>query len=78
MILTKKVPVFTRTLNSIKNVKICGPSGVVYSLNANDLYAVVDISGKTKGEYTMAVTIKSNVHTNIWQVGTYQATVKIE
>lgn len=65
-------------LNSIKNVKICGPSGVVYSLNANDLYAVVDISGKTKGEYTMAVTIKSNVHTNIWQVGTYQATVKIE
>lgn len=70
---------YTVTLkSSIKNVKICGPAGVVYSLKASDLYAEVDLTDKTPGDYIVTVTIKSNTHSDIWQVGTYQATIKVE
>lgn len=64
--------------SSVKNVKMCGPSGMIYSMRAEDLYAVVDLSGKKKGEYTVAVTIRCDKYPNIWQVGTYQATVSVD
>ena len=64
--------------SSIKNVKMCGPSSAIYSLKATDLYAVIDLTDKTKGDYIVTVTIKSDKYPNIWQVGTYQATVKVE
>lgn len=64
--------------SSIKNVKLCGPSSAIYSLKASDLYAVIDLTDKTKGDYIVTVTIKSDKYPNIWQVGTYQATVKVE
>lgn len=63
--------------NSIKNVKLCGPANEIYSLKATDLYAEVDLTDKTEGDYIVTVTIKSNKHNNIWQVGVYEATVKV-
>ncbi len=70
---------FTVSLkSSIKNVKMCGPSNVIYSLKADDLYAVVDLTDKNVGDYIVNVTIKSDKYPNIWQVGTYQATVKVD
>ncbi len=64
--------------NAIKNVKICGPSSVINSISANDLYAEVDMTDKTKGDYIVTVNIKSEKYQNIWQVGTYQATIKVK
>lgn len=64
--------------SSIKNVKMCGPSNMIYSLKADDLYAVIDLTDKSTGDYIINVTIKSDKYPNIWQVGTYQATIKVE
>ncbi len=68
----------TCTASAIKNVKICGPRAVVRKLNAGDLYAVADMQGKTKGEYTVAVRIYSRSYDNIWQIGTYNVVVTIK
>lgn len=64
--------------SSVKNVKMCGPSNAIYSLRAEDLYAVVDLTDKNSGDYIVTVTVKSDKYPNIWQVGTYQATIKVE
>lgn len=64
--------------NSVKNVTICGPSSVIRNLSASDLYACVDLSGKTVGDYTANVTVLSTANTNIWQVGTYQASISVK
>lgn len=70
---------FTVSLkSSVKNVKMCGPSNAIYSLKADDLYAVVDLTDKNGGDYIVTVTVKSDKYPNIWQVGTYQATIKVE
>ncbi len=67
------------TLNSsIKNVKICGPKSVINNLSSDDLYAKIDISGKTAGEYILPVTIVSRSGKVLWQVGTYEASVSIK
>lgn len=64
--------------SSIKNVKMCGPSNAIYSVKASDLYAVIDLTDRNQGDYIVTVTIKCDKYPNIWQVGTYQATVKVE
>lgn len=64
--------------NSIKNVKLCGASNEIYSLKATDLYAEIDLTDKNKGDYIVTVTIKSDKYKHIWQVGTYEATIKVE
>ncbi len=64
--------------SAIQNVKICGPSNIINSISANDLYAEVDMTDKNKGDYIVTVNIKSAKHQNIWQVGTYQATIKVK
>ena len=64
-------------IGSVRNVKIFGPQAVMRRLSASDLYAEVDVSGKTAGQYTMAVTVKSSVSDKIWQVGDYTAVVVI-
>ncbi len=70
---------FTVSLkSSIKNVKMCGPSNAIYSLKADDLYAEVDLTDKNGGDYIVTVTVKSEKYPNIWQVGSYQATIKVE
>lgn len=64
--------------SAIKNVRICGPRSIINKLNESSLYAEVDLTDKTSGEHTVQVKIKSDDHNNIWQVGTYNTTVKIE
>ena len=69
----------TATLSSaIKNVKICGPASIINNLKASDLCAEIDVSGKTAGEYIVPVTIKSSSGKTLWQVGTYEASVKMK
>ncbi len=63
---------------SIKNVKICGPSAIIRTLKAEDLYAVVDLTDKGKGEYMPSVTIRSDKYPTVWAVGTYQASIRVE
>lgn len=66
------------TAGALKNVKICGPRAAVRSITASDLYAVADISGKTAGEYTVAVRVYSKTYDTVWQVGTYNVVVTIK
>ena len=63
---------------AIEDVKICGPRNVVRGLSASDLYAVADLTGKTSGEYTVAVRVFSKKNNNIWQVGKYNVVVTIK
>lgn len=62
----------------IRNVKICGPKSVISKLKESELYAEADLSDKVVGEHTVPVTIKSDSYNNIWQVGSYSTTVKIQ
>ncbi|MEE1238406.1 MAG: hypothetical protein UHO61_00580, partial [Acutalibacteraceae bacterium] len=61
----------------IRNVKICGPKGVIARLKDDMLYALVNLSDKTAGELTVPVSVKSDSYNNIWQVGSYSTAVKI-
>jgi len=63
---------------SIKNVKICGNKEDIKKLTASDLYAVVDLSDKGVGEYTVSVTIKSDKYPKVWQVGQYNLAVTVK
>lgn len=62
----------------VRNVKVFGPENIVRKLTASSLYAEVDLSGKTAGQYTIAVKIKSDTSDKIWQVGTYSTVVVIK
>lgn len=67
----------SRTGSTIKNVKICGPASVIRTLSSNMLYAQIDLTDKVAGNYTVDAVIKSESLNNIWQVGTYSATVTV-
>ncbi len=67
-----------KTDTSIKKVKICGPKEVINVLKASDLYAVVDLTNKGVGDYTVDATIKSDIYDNIWQVGTYSTPITLK
>ncbi len=64
--------------SAIKNIKICAPASVINKLSASDLCAQIDVSGKTAGEYIVPVTIVSSSGKTLWQVGTYEASVKMK
>lgn len=64
--------------SAIMNVRICGPRSVINKLRDSSLYAEVDLTDKTAGEHTVQVKIKADGYNNIWQVGSYSTTVKIE
>ncbi len=66
-----------KTDKVIKNVKICGPADVIKSIDANDLFAVVDLTDKSAGAYTVEVVIKSDVYTNVWQIGSYTTSITV-
>lgn len=66
------------SITGVKNVTVCGPEDVISKLKASDLYAVVDLTDKSAGEYTVDAVIKSNLYDTIWQVGKYTTTVKIQ
>ena len=70
---------YTASLDkNIKNVTICGKKGIIAELNASDLYAIVDLSDKTPGKFTMEVVFTSDLYTNIWQVGKSNIDITIE
>jgi len=72
-------PTLTAKVNgSIKNVKICGPSQDIKNIKSDDIYAVVNLSDHTAGEYTVSVTIKSDKYPKIWQVGQYSVVVTVK
>ncbi len=62
---------------SILNVKICAPKNVIDKIKSKDIYAVIDLSGKSAGEHTVAAKITSDVYSGVWQVGSYNTTVTI-
>ncbi len=65
-------------VSSVKNVKLCGPRSVINSIKAEDLYVLVDLNGKTAGDYTVTATIKSDKNNKFWSIGTYQASISIK
>lgn len=64
--------------DSIKNVKICGPSSVLRTLDNTHFRAQIDLSGKSAGEYTVPVKIFCTKSSSVWQVGTYTAVVVVK
>ena len=64
--------------SSIKNVKISGPKEIISEIKASDLYAVADLSDKSKGTHTVPAIIKSDVYKTVWQVGSYSIAVTIK
>lgn len=62
---------------SVKNVKICGAASEVYSLSTSDLYADIDLSGKSAGEYTVNAVIKSKKGSSVWAYGKYSVIVTV-
>ena len=69
--------VSVKSSDRIRNVKICGPASVVNSMSASDVYAAIDLTDKSAGEYTVGAVIKSNTYNQFWQIGTYNTTVKL-
>lgn len=65
-----------KTDKSIR-VKLCGPENVIKNIKASDLFAVIDLTHKTAGDYTVEAVIKSDVYDNIWQIGTYSTSVTL-
>ncbi len=66
-----------KTDKQIKNVKLCGPANVIKNLKASDLFAVVDLTGKAAGDYTVEVVIKSDIYDEVWQLGTYNTAITL-
>ncbi len=62
----------------IANVKVCGLASVVNDLSASDIYAVVDLTNKTAGVYTVDAAIEFKDHKNIWAQGTYTTSVTVK
>ena len=65
-------------VRNIRNVKILGPEKVMKEIKAENLYAVIDITGKQAGQHTVTVRIECNTSNAIWQVGTYTASILIK
>ena len=42
------------------------------------LYAETDLTDMAAGEHTVFVTVRCDEYNNIWQVGSYSTTVKIQ
>ena len=62
---------------SIRNVKLMGPAYVINKLSDSDLYAEIDIAGKQAGQHTVTARIRSRSSNEVWQVGSYTASVDI-
>ncbi len=66
-----------RLSREIRNVKIMGPENVLNKLNSSDLYAEVELDGLKSGEHTVSARIICKGADNVWQIGTYTASVTI-
>ncbi len=58
-------------------VKLCGPANVIKNIKASDLFAVIDLTDKTAGDYTVEAVVKSDIYDNVWQLGTYSTSVTL-
>lgn len=65
-----------KTDKSIR-VKLCGPANVINNIKASDIFAVIDLTDKTAGDYTVEAVIKSDVYNSVWQIGTYSTSVTL-
>lgn len=65
-------------VRGIRNVKIMGPRSVINQLSASDLYAQLDIEGMQTGQHTVTARIRCKTSNEVWQVGTYSASVDIK
>ena len=65
-------------VTEIKNVKICAPRNIMWKIEASDLTAAADLSGKSKGDHSIDVMIECSEVGMIWQVGSYTATVTVK
>lgn len=66
------------TGKKISNVKICGPKDIIKKLKSGDVYAAINLEGKTVGNHkNVEVIIKSEIYNTIWQIGSYTTTVTI-
>lgn len=61
----------------IRNVKVMGPEETLNKLTAADFYAEVELEGLDSGEHTVSTNIICKKANNVWQVGTYTASVTI-
>ena len=61
----------------IRNVKIIGPKDVINRISASDLSAQVQLEGLQSGEHTVSATIVCSGAENVWQIGSYTASVNI-
>lgn len=66
------------SVETIKNVKICGPKNVINSLKGSKAYAMVDLSDKKAGEYTVNATINFDDYRNVWAIGSYTTSVTLK
>ncbi len=62
----------------IRNVKIMGPKNVINKLSASNLYALLDVTGKQTGQHTVDARINCKTSNEVWQVGSYTASVDIK
>lgn len=71
-------PGLTATVTqSIKNVVLCGTADAIAEVANREVYAEVDLTGKTVGEYNVLVRVRVRDLNNVWQVGTYSVLVTI-
>ncbi len=67
----------TAQTSPVRNVVFCGRRSAVEAISSDDLYAEVDLSGKTAGDYSVTITVKCRRGLTVWQVGTSHITVTV-
>ena len=68
----------TSKIQSIKNVKICGPRSIINRFDQSKAYAEIDLTNKVAGEHTVSVSISFDGYTNVWAIGNYSTTVTVK
>ena len=67
-----------KLLRSIRNVKLFGPKSVLKNISSSDLYAKLDVTGKEAGQHTVTARIYCKKSGEVWQIGSYTASVEIK
>ncbi len=64
--------------DEIKNVTLIGPRNLIYKLQKEDVYAIIELSGKKVGEYTVNPLFGIKNNGGIWVTGTYETIVNVK
>lgn len=59
-------------------VTLCGSKKELKKFNSKNVYITVDVSEKSKGDYTLDATVSLKNASKVWAVGKYQATVTLK